>query len=121
MAASGNAVRPFLWEMAAAGYLSGRYPGIWDPEGVTWKEVGEKVGEFLEDRELGGSGVLLDRMVVEEGKSGISRARVVVSVQDSSAFDAAVAAFLGEDTVSVGEGEPEEESSDTAPRSPSSN
>ncbi len=99
--------------MAAAGYLSGRYPGVWDPDGVTWKEVGEKVEEFLEGRELGGSGVFLDRIVVEEGAKGVSRARVVVSVQDQPAFDAAMAAFLGEDTVSAGEEEPEEESPDT--------
>ncbi|NNM06956.1 MAG: hypothetical protein HKO65_17800, partial [Gemmatimonadetes bacterium] len=100
--------------VAAAGYLSARYPGVWDPDGVTWKEVGEKVEEFLDGRDLDWIGVSLDRIVVEEGLSGIPRARVVVLVHNGAGFDSAVAAFLGEDTLSVEEGEPEEESPDTA-------
>ncbi|MGD2122687.1 MAG: hypothetical protein PVJ76_13125, partial [Gemmatimonadota bacterium] len=94
--------------MAVAGYLSGRYPGVWEPDGVTWKEVGEKVEEFLEGRDLKWIGLSLDQIVVEKGLSGIPRARMVVFVHDGPDFEGAVAAFLGEDTVSAGHEDPGE-------------
>lgn len=97
--------------LAASGYLSGRYPGVWDPEGVTWRDLKEKVDEFLQGRGFENFRVVLDEIVVEEGLHGIARAQVEVSGIDGPGpdFDAAVAAFLGEDTVSVGEEEPGEE------------
>ena len=36
--------------LTAAGYLSGRYPGVWAPDGLTWTEVAEEVETFAEDQ-----------------------------------------------------------------------
>ncbi len=85
--------------LEAAGYLSGRFPGVWAPDGTAWNEVADKVEDFAEDHGFQGAGVSLDRIVVDRARPGIARARVVISVPDQGFFDAAVEAFLGRDTL----------------------
>jgi len=93
--------------LTAAGYLSGRYPGVWAPDGLTWTEVAEKVETFAEDHGLENTTVSLDRIVLDGARPGIARARVVVSVPDGPAFDMAVDAFLGLDSLPAAGEEPD--------------
>ena len=79
--------------LAAAGYLSGRYPGVWDPDGLSWKEVAQKLEEFVEGQGLEGATVSLAGIVVDGARPGVSRAQVLVSIPDATAFDRAVGAF----------------------------
>jgi len=112
--------------LEAGDYLSGRYPAVWAPEGVTWTEVLGKVEAFVAGR-LGGQEVAgeaveeapldalgkasgespggprstctLDRIVVDAARPGVARARVEVRVDDEAAFETLVDAFLGRDTI----------------------
>ncbi len=93
--------------LTAAGYLSGRYPGVWAPDGITWREVAEKVEGFAEGHGLEDATVSLDQIVVDGARPGIARALVVIAVPDGQAFDAAVDAFLGKDTLPVAGEEPD--------------
>jgi hypothetical protein len=69
--------------LAVAGYLSGRYPAIWDPGGPELDEWGRELEEALaepsedEDPENVSPPVPLhfDRLVVGEGRAGILRIR----------------------------------------------
>jgi len=91
--------------LAISAYLSGRYPGVWAPDGVVWREVAEKVETFASERDLGGGGVLLDRFVVDGSRPGVVRARVTLPVEGAEALGRAVAAFSGKDTLAAsGEG-----------------
>ena len=93
--------------LTAAGYLSGRYPGVWAPDGLTWTEVAEKVEAFAENHGLEDARVSLDRIVVDRARPGIARARMVVSVPDGPAFERTVDAFLGLDSLPAAGEEPD--------------
>jgi hypothetical protein len=84
--------------LEASAYLSGRYPGVWAPDGTSWREVAEKVEAFAAERELEGAQVALDRIVVDANRPGVARARVTVAVEDGKGFRRAVEAFTGLDT-----------------------
>lgn len=89
--------------LEAAGYLSGRYPGVWAPDGATWREVGEKIEAFVEGRGLEGATVSLDRIVVDGARPGIARALVGITLPEEVSFQDAVDAFQREDTLSTPE------------------
>lgn len=93
--------------LEAAGYLSGRYPGVWDPGGSSWRDVAEKVEAFAEDHGIEDARVVLDRIVVDGGAPGVTRARIAVHVSDPAALARAVDAFLGVDTLDSREGSPD--------------
>jgi len=87
--------------LEASAYLSGRYPAVWAPDGTVWREVAEKVEDFVRDREIEGASVALDRVVVDASQPGVARARVTVRIPDGASFETAVDAFLGKDTVAA--------------------
>jgi hypothetical protein len=85
--------------LAAAAYLSGRYPGVWAPDGTSWREVAEKVEAFAAEGELEGAQVTLDRMVLDANRPGVARARVTLTAADTEGFERAVEAFTRTDTI----------------------
>jgi hypothetical protein len=85
--------------LEAASYFSGRYPEVWDPAGVAWREVAEKVESFVEGKAGEGASVVLDRVVVDAARPGVVRARVTVGVSAETSFGLLEEAFLGKDTV----------------------
>ena len=82
--------------LAAAEYVSGRYPGVWAPEGPTWEALAEGIRSHLlgaEDDETpeddGPVVVTLERAVVSATRPGISRTAVTVQVTDPDRWEAA--------------------------------
>ncbi|MCK5653454.1 MAG: hypothetical protein KAJ42_18845, partial [Gemmatimonadetes bacterium] len=71
------------------------------PDGTVWREVAEKVEEFVASRDIDGGSVTLDRVVVDASQPGVARGRVTVRVPDGALFETAVDAFLGKDSVAV--------------------
>jgi hypothetical protein len=100
--------------LEASAYLSGRYPGVWAPDGSTWREVAEKVEAFADEQGLAGARVALDRIVVDAGRPGVARARVTVMVEDGEGFGRAVEAFRGLDTLASPDTLPGAPQGDTA-------
>ena len=88
--------------LAAAEYLSSRYPAVWDPEGAGWREVAETVEDFLADRDWSDADVSLNRIVVERGRPGVARARITVDLPATVDLQEVVRAFEGPDTVLPG-------------------
>lgn len=64
--------------MAAASYLAARFPSVWAPEGVRWSDVADKVRAVLREKMPGGIETVLDRVVVDARRPGVSRARVTL-------------------------------------------
>ena len=95
--------------LEAADYFSGRYPGVWAPDGTSWREVAEKVEAFAGDHDLPDARTALDRIVVDGDRLGVARARVSVMVDDAEDFRRAVEAFTegeppaGRDTIPGGQ------------------
>jgi hypothetical protein len=97
--------------LAAGSYLSGRYPGVWAPEETTWTEVVEGVESFGEERGLSGVELVLDRIVVDAGRPGVTRARLTVEVENEDELGTVADVFrkpegAPADTTPEAEGEP---------------
>ncbi len=85
--------------LAAGEYLSGRYPGIWAPDGATWADVVEKIRGFLDERGWEEATVSLDRIVVDARRPGMARARVSVGLPDGIDLEAVLNALRPADTL----------------------
>ena len=83
--------------LATTAYFSGRYPGVWAPDGTEWKELAEKAEAFVEGLQVGEAGVSLDRIIIDGSRPGVARARMTVEVANDSAFQAVVDAFEAKD------------------------
>ncbi len=87
--------------LAVSAYLSGRYPAVWAPDGIVWREVAEKVEAFAAERELGEGKGSLDRIVVDGSRPGVARARWTLEVPGVDALEGAAAAFQSPDTAAA--------------------
>jgi hypothetical protein len=82
--------------LAAADYLSGRYPSVWAVRGgQTWADVADRLGRFLTQEQAVPSSLTLDRVVVEAGKTGVTRLHASALLGDVQAFERAVGALTG--------------------------
>ena len=75
--------------LAAAGYLSGRFPAVWNTKGSTWRGVLDGLREHF--MEAGGepTDLSLRRFIVQDDRPGIIRAEVLAIFPDAEAFDSA--------------------------------
>ena len=86
--------------IAAADYVSGRYPSIWGIEGDSYDDVAERIETFLEQRDVEIDRLTLDRIVVDAIRPGVRRLVATVSVADSTSFGRAETALEPADSVS---------------------
>jgi hypothetical protein len=68
--------------LAAAEYLTGRYPGMWAPGGPTWQALADRLVGHLDEDELPTGGLTLDRAVVSAGTPGVARVGATLPVAD---------------------------------------
>lgn len=87
--------------IAAADYASGRYPSVWGIEGDSYSDVAERITTFLEQRDVQVDQLILDRIVVDATRLGVTRLVATISVPDSTSFARAEAALKPPDSVSA--------------------
>jgi hypothetical protein len=87
--------------IAAADYVSGRYPSIWGIEGDSYSDVAERITTFLEQRDVQVDRLTLDRIVVDATRLGVGRLVATLRVPDSTSFARAEAALEPPDSVSA--------------------
>ena len=84
--------------LAAAGYIDGRFPNVWDTRGETYATVAEKLEAFLTAHDAAPTAVLVNRIVVDAGRPGVVRADVSVGVGDEAAVAVAASALARADS-----------------------
>ncbi len=72
--------------LAAAGYLSSRYPSIWNVDGASWSDIVARVRMALDSMDASPDSVALERIVVDGTRRGVSRAVVRVELRDTAAL-----------------------------------
>jgi hypothetical protein len=71
--------------LAAAAYLSSRYPDIWTVDGPTWADVASRVSARLDAVEATPDSVRVASIIVDAQRPGVSRALLRVFYGDSTA------------------------------------
>lgn len=79
--------------MAAAAYLSSRYPEIWEAGGTAWDEVADRVRARLDTADASPDSVRVAGIVVDAARPGVSRALVRVFYTDDEAYRGAIEAL----------------------------
>ncbi|MEX2283203.1 MAG: M14 family metallopeptidase [Gemmatimonadota bacterium] len=72
--------------LAIAGYVSARYPSIWGLRAQSHADVVDRVQRYLVQEGAAGADVLLDRIVVEDGRAGVSRVELRIPAQHDSVY-----------------------------------
>jgi hypothetical protein len=72
--------------MAAAEYLSSRYPSIGSLGGASFTDLADRLGRFLAQAGVTGGEVTLERIVVAANRRGIARVVASVRVPDTTAL-----------------------------------
>lgn len=104
--------------LAAASYLSGRYPSIWALRGSAYSDIPDRLARYLEQNGTRAEDVTLDRIVIDADRRGVTRALAQVMMADSTSFARAVRLLaqvdsLARDTTSAGEGDSQRPATDT--------
>lgn len=85
--------------VAAADYLSSRYPNVWSLRGPSFADLADRLSRFLAQNGAGDPDVTVDRIVVQANRPGVSRVLVTALVADTIALRVA-AESLREDSAS---------------------
>lgn len=80
--------------LAAAAYLSGRYPSVWGVDQTTWGSFTGDVRDWVTDASPTAS-LALTQIVVEAGRGGVVRAEATAAVATTAARDALLQALEG--------------------------
>ena len=84
--------------LAIASYASGRYPSIWGLRAQSHSDVVDRVQRYLVQEGAAGAEVLLDRIVIDDARPGVSRVQLRVPVQSDAAYRVFTAAFARADS-----------------------
>ncbi len=73
--------------LAAAAYLSGRYPNLWSVDGDTWSDAAERLRDILIEVDSAAvDSVRVRRIVVDAARPGVSRATLLAALTDTTAL-----------------------------------
>ena len=81
--------------IAAAEYLSGRYPAVWNPKGKLLQDVYQQLKTFLDQRAITDAVILPHTVVIDRDKPGPLKLGVRITVQTEEALSTAAAALEG--------------------------
>lgn len=84
--------------LAVAGYFAGRYPSVWSTRGITYADVGTRLADALAAHDAAPAQLSLDRLVIDAGHPGVTRADVSLGLADSAAVSRADAALRAPDS-----------------------
>ena len=87
--------------LAAAEYVSGRYPSVWGIEGDRYADVAERITTFLVQRGVQIDRLALEQIVVDAARPGVRRLVATIGVNDSASFNRAVVALRPPDSDST--------------------
>ncbi len=96
--------------LAVGDYVAGRLPEIWGVEGDGWADVADAIDGFVSARGGGPAATVVERIVVDAGRPGVSRAQARVVLSPEVDVDGVEAPLRG-----VGDAEPD--STEAAPPS----
>ena len=84
--------------LAIASYTSGRYPSIWGLRAQSHSDVVDRVQRYLVQEGATGVEVLLDRIVVDDARPGVSRVQLRALGQGDAAYRVIAAALARADS-----------------------
>ncbi|OYW03248.1 MAG: hypothetical protein B7X11_03410, partial [Acidobacteria bacterium 37-65-4] len=87
--------------IAIADYFSSRYPSIWALRGDSYGDIDTRLSAFLAAGGAAPRTVSLDRIVIDAGHAGVTRAQFAVRLPDSATYARAVAALEAPDTGAI--------------------